>query len=206
MVDVRTSTASSDCEELRRWYSDAGNMGLGRARGYVVARDGRPLYASASFPGTHMTTAEVLAFMRTQKLAVEASVSAARAAQAAVVGIAVTDALEIVFDTLDSTRKVANLRGNPRLAFVIGGATFGDERTVQYEGMADEPKGAERDRIVSAYYRAWPDGPSRASWPGLTYVRVRPMWIRYSDFNQSPPLVVEFDERQLAGASAPLRR
>lgn len=153
-----------------------------------------------------MTTAEVLTFMRTQKLAVEASVSAARSAQAAVVGIAVTDALEIVFDTLDSTRKVANLRGNPRLAFVIGGATLGDERTVQYEGVADEPAGSERDRILAAYYAAWPDGPSRASWPGLTYVRVRPTWIRYSDFNQNPPLVVEFDERQLATASAPLHR
>lgn len=149
-----------------------------------------------------MTTADLLAFMRTQKLAVEASVSAARTAQAAVVGIAVTDALEIVFDTLDSTRKVRNLRGNPRLAFVIGGATLGDERTVQYEGVADEPTGAERDRIRSAYYHAWPDGPSRASWLGLTYVRVRPTWIRYSDFNQNPPLVIEFDERQLASPSA----
>ncbi len=181
-------------------------MGLGRARGYVVARDDGPVYPSASFPGTHMTTAELLAFIRTQKLAVEALVSAARTAQAAVVGIAVTDALEVVFDTLDSTRKVANLRGNPRLAFVIGGATFGDERTVQYEGVADEPTGRERDRIAAAYYRAWPDGPSRASWPGLTYVRVCPTWIRYSDFNQNPPLVVEFEERQLAAVSIPLHR
>ena len=28
---------------------------------------------------------------------------------------------------------------------------------------------------------------------GLIYVRSRPTWIRYSDFNQDPPLIVEFD-------------
>ncbi len=97
-----------------------------------------------------MSTAELLAFMRMNRLAVEASVSPASAAQAAIVGIAVTDAFELVFDTLDSTRKVANLRINPRLAFVIGGIMPGDERTVQYEGVADEPAGPERDRIRAA--------------------------------------------------------
>lgn len=148
-----------------------------------------------------MTTAELLAFMRANRLAVQASVSAASAAQAAVVGIAVTDAFELVFDTLDSTRKVTNLRTNPRLAFVIGGTIPGDERTVQYEGLADEPAGPERDRIRAAYFSAWPDGPGRAKWPGIVYVRVRPTWIRYSDFNQTPPAVIEFDARQLAAAA-----
>ena len=152
-----------------------------------------------------MTTAELLAFMQGNKLAVQASVSATSAAQAAVVGIAVTDALEVVFDTLDSTRKVANLRTNPRLAFVIGGAVPGDERTVQYEGVADEPTGAECERIRAAYFSAWPDGRSRANWLGLIYVRVRPTWIRYSDFNQNPPLVVEFDARQLSPAVSAIR-
>ena len=152
-----------------------------------------------------MTTAELLAFMRANRLAVQASVSAKSAAQAAVVGIAVTDAFELVFDTLDSTRKVANLREHSRLAFVIGGTTPGDERTVQYEGVADEPAGPERDRIQAAYFSVWPDGPARARWPGIVYVRVRPTWIRYSDFNQSPPLVVEFGAHQLAAAAPAVR-
>ena len=139
-----------------------------------------------------MTTAQLVDFLRTQRLAVQASVSPAGAAQAAVVGIAVTDALEVVFDTLDATRKVENLRRNQRVAFVIGGWAPGDERTVQYEGLADEPRGAERERIKTSYFTAWPDGRAREAWPGLVYVRVRPTWIRYSDFNQNPPLVVEF--------------
>jgi len=72
------------------------------------------------------TRDELLRFMRTQGLAVQSSVSAAGAPQAAVVGIAVSDQFEIIFDTLASARKVPNLRANPRIAFVIGGLTDGD--------------------------------------------------------------------------------
>lgn len=147
-----------------------------------------------------MTTSDLLAFMRSHRLAVQASVSPSSTAQAAVVGLAVTDWFELIFDTLQTTRKAANLRVNPRLAFVIGGLTAGDERTVQYEGIADEPTGAERERVKAAYFRVFPDGPARAHWPGLIYVRVRPTWIRYADFNQNPPQIVEFDASELNSA------
>jgi hypothetical protein len=94
-----------------------------------------------------MTATDVLAFLRTQRLAVQASRGAGESVQAALVGIAVTDALEIVFDTLASTRKARNLRLSPRAALVIGGWMSGDERTVQYEGPTDEPTGAELDCV-----------------------------------------------------------
>jgi len=29
-------------------------------------------------------------------------------------------------------------------------------------------------------------------WPGIVYFVVRPVWIRYSDFDQNPPLIREF--------------
>jgi len=135
--------------------------------------------------------------MREHRVAVEASVSVGGHAQAAVVGIAVTDRFEVVFDTLESTRKAGNLRSNPRLALVIGGMNLGDERTVQFEGIADEPSGVELERIKQAYYKAYPDGPSRLHWPGLIYVRVRPTWIRYSDYNKTPPQILEFTADQL---------
>jgi hypothetical protein len=144
-----------------------------------------------------MNPRNLLEFLRLQRLAVQASVSAVSAPQAAVVGFAVTDRLEIIFDTIESTRKAQNLRCNPKVALVIGGLVGGDERTVQYEGVADEPSGAELDRLKQVYYAAYPDGPSRLSWPGLIYVRVRPTWIRYSDYNRSPPEIVEFRAEQL---------
>ena len=146
-----------------------------------------------------MTPTELLQFMRTHRLAVEASCAAEGGVQAALVGIAVTDTFEIVFDTLATTRKARNLRASPRAAFVLGGWAA-DERTVQFEGIADEPVGAELDRIRTVYFTAWPDGPTRASWPGITYFRVRPTWIRFSDFTGASPHIVEFTSEQLAEA------
>jgi general stress protein 26 len=91
-------------------------------------------------------------------MAVQASVSAADGAQAAVVGIVASDDLELFFDTDGTSRKVSNLRRNPKIAFVIGGTTDGDERCVQYEGVADEPNGAELTRLKELYFESFPDG------------------------------------------------
>ena len=139
----------------------------------------------------------LLEFLRRHRLAVEASVSPTVSPQAAVVGIAITDRFEIVFDTVESTRKVRNLRRNPKVAFVIGGMQEGEERTVQYEGIADEPAGAELERVKATYYQVYPDGPSRLSWPGLIYVRVRPTWIRYTDYTVVPTQIAEFTAEEL---------
>lgn len=144
-----------------------------------------------------MTPAELLKFMREHRLAVQVSVSEEGRPQAAVVGIAVTDEFEIVFDTLSSTRKAANLRHDSRVAFVIGGLNDGDERSVQYEGVADEPSGNELERLKNRYYAVHPDGPSRLHWSGLVYIRARPVWVRYSDYNLDPPEIVEFDAEGL---------
>jgi uncharacterized protein YhbP (UPF0306 family) len=144
-----------------------------------------------------MTRTELFEFMRTHTNAVQASVSPAGTAQAAVIGIAVTDSFEIVFDSVETTRKVKNLLLNPSVAFVIGGWTPGDERTVQYEGIVDKPEGAELERLKSIYYVKFPTGRLRLSWPGIIYLRVRPTWIRYRDFNQVPPTVLELDAEQI---------
>ena len=139
-----------------------------------------------------MTRAGVLEFLRSQSLAVQASVSSVDAPQAAVVGFAISNDFEIIFDCLVHTRKVTNLRRNPLCALVIGGTVSGDERTVQYEGVADEPAGAELERLKQIYFTRFPDGRERQHWPGMTYIRVRPKWLRYSDFNHSPAQIAEF--------------
>lgn len=139
----------------------------------------------------------ILAFMRAHRLAVQATASTDGAPQAAVVGFAVSDRFEIVFDTLASTRKALNIRANARVAFVIGGLKKNDERTVQFEGIADEPTGTELERLKRIYYGVFPDGPDRLNWRGLIYVRVQPAWIRYSDYTRDPPEIAEFGEADL---------
>ena len=135
-----------------------------------------------------MEKRELLAYLNAQRYAVEATVAPGGAPQAAVVGVAVTDELEVVFDTLASTRKLQNMLRDARIALVIG---WDDEQTAQLEGVADLPQGDELRRLQQRYFQVWPDGPQRLSWPGIRYVRVRPRWIRYSDFRKSPPRVEE---------------
>ncbi len=101
------------------------------------------------------------------------------APQAAVVGFAVTDAFEVVFDTLGTTRKMIHLRRDPRIALVVG---WDEEPTVQLEGVAGEPTGEERARLKAVYLARFPDGVEREAWPDITCVRVRATWARYSDF------------------------
>jgi len=137
-----------------------------------------------------LTRDELLAFLRRHRFAVEATVAHDGAPQAAVVGFAVSDELEIVFDTLADTRKIANLRLERRIALVIG---WDEERTVQIEGLADEPEGRERERLLAVYLAAWPDGRARLEWPGITHVRVRPRWARFSDFTATPPRIETLD-------------
>jgi tRNA-Thr(GGU) m(6)t(6)A37 methyltransferase TsaA len=133
--------------------------------------------------------AELLSFLRAHRIAVEATSPGAGAPQSAVVGYAVTGDLEIVFDTVDTTRKLLNLRRDPRISLVVVG--WDEQQTAQIEGIADEPSGAELDRVRSVYFATYPDGVERAGWKGITYVRVRPTWVRYSDYRGDAPRIVE---------------
>lgn len=140
-----------------------------------------------------MTRAELVAFLRREHHWVEASVNAGGGPQAAVVGVAVSDDLELVFDTLSTSRKGQNLRRDPRIALVM----WHGEVTVQIEGYADEPQGDDLARCKKVYFAQFPDGPSRSTWPNITYVRVRPAWLRHTDFAEGER-VTELDPRTLA--------
>ncbi|MFN7932215.1 MAG: pyridoxamine 5'-phosphate oxidase family protein [Bryobacteraceae bacterium] len=139
-----------------------------------------------------VTRMDLLAFLRRERYAVLASASTEGHPQAALVGIAVNERFELIFDTLQTTRKASNVRQNPRVAFVIGPTDPRAVCTVQYEGVADEPRGLELDELLAHYYQSFPDGPARRNWPGLMYVRVKPLWIRYSNYALDPPEIVEF--------------
>ncbi len=136
-----------------------------------------------------MTRTELYGLMAAHKLGVLGYLSEQGTPRSALVGIAVTPELEIIFDTVSSSRKYGDLLANPAASLVIG---WKDEVTVQYEGQAFQPMGADLARYQQVYFQAWPDGPERLSWPGIAYFVVSPRWIRYSDFDRRPPLIEEF--------------
>jgi pyridoxine/pyridoxamine 5'-phosphate oxidase len=135
-----------------------------------------------------MDIAALHMFMARFRLGVLSCTSKSGTAQSALVGIATTPELEIVFDTVKSSRKYSNLIERPSCSFVVG---WEGEQTVQFEGLAAEPTGEDLRHYQKAYFAAWPDGPARMSWPGIAYFVVRPRWIRFSDFDQSPPWIEE---------------
>lgn len=137
-----------------------------------------------------MTFEEVVAWLGRQKHGVIASLSAQGAPQSAVVGIAVGPEGEIVFDTLLDTRKAANLLRDPRVSLTV----YEGEKTVQLDGVADRLQGADLERLLKVYLAAFPDGGERLKWPGISHFRVRPRWVRWSDFSApNGPEVVVFD-------------
>jgi hypothetical protein len=101
-----------------------------------------------------LTPIQLLSFMRAQPWAVEASVTPDGAPQAAVIGVAVTDRWELLFDTQTGSRKHQNLVRNPRVAFVVG---WEHERTVQYEGIAALPSATELPDVQADYFDRFPD-------------------------------------------------
>lgn len=122
-----------------------------------------------------------IAFIRAHELGVVSTVSVKGTPEAALVNLAVTDELELVFYSLQDNRKCANLRDNPHIAVVIG---WDSNRTLQYEGVVDEPRDEALEALKEVYAAARPNAAVQMGWPGLTYFRVKPKWLRLSDYGK----------------------
>lgn len=125
-----------------------------------------------------LSKAEAFQFLKSATFGAIATVSRDGSPEAALVNIAATEDLELIFETIQTTRKCINLRRNPRVAIV---AWRGDE-TLQCEGMADEPDEHARAPLLESYFARQPEALGHCGWPGLTYFRVRPHWIRLSRY------------------------
>jgi len=137
-----------------------------------------------------MTREFLYNFIKQQNLAVISTLSKENKPEAALVGFAISQDLEIVFDTVKTSRKYQNLLHNPHVAVVIG---WDNETTVQYEGIGTELNGAEDNDYREIYYGAYPDGRERTvTWPHIVHFKITPKWIRYSNFND-PVVIGEMD-------------
>jgi hypothetical protein len=127
-------------------------------------------------------------FIRSRRLAVIATTSKDGAPEAALINIAVTQDLEIIFETTTATRKLANLRANSQVAIVIG---WEASQTLQCDGFADEPQASELERLKAYYLSVFPEKVSHQDWPGNCYFRIQPSWARLSDYYR-PRLIEEY--------------
>jgi nitroimidazol reductase NimA-like FMN-containing flavoprotein (pyridoxamine 5'-phosphate oxidase superfamily) len=135
-----------------------------------------------------MDRIELLAYLLSQRLGVLGTLSPTFQPQGALVGYAVTPDLEILFDTVRTSRKYRNMMANPHVSFTVGNTAIdasgrADERTAQYEGMAEELTGERLTQLRPVYFATWPDCVEHQHWKDITWFVIQPRWIRYSDYN-----------------------
>jgi pyridoxine/pyridoxamine 5'-phosphate oxidase len=122
-----------------------------------------------------MDKASIHAFMARIRHAVVSSLSRGGVPQSALVGIATTPELEIIFDAKASSRKYANLVARPSCSFVVG---WQGQQTVQFEGVAVLPSGDVLKHYLKTYFAQWPGAEARVHAPGIVFFVVRPTWVR----------------------------
>jgi pyridoxine/pyridoxamine 5'-phosphate oxidase len=132
-----------------------------------------------------MKLEEVFDIVRRKRLAVVSTVHDSGAPEAALVGFALTERDEVVFDTLGSSRKAVNIVRRPAAALVIG---WENDVSVQIEGVARRPQGDDLAYAKAAYFREWPDGRGRENWPDIAYIVVKPRWLRYANYAGAPEI------------------
>lgn len=129
------------------------------------------------------------AFIKEHRLAVLATVNADFLPEAAVVGFSVNEHLHLNFGTFRTSRKYQNLQKNPRVALVIG---WEKGKTVQYEGVARELEGKEREEAIKEHLKTAPSAAKYVSDPDEAYFEVKPLYVKYSDLSSDPWETFEF--------------
>ena len=128
-----------------------------------------------------LPAAEAYEFLKRQNIGVISTVSEQGVPEAALVNYGVTESLELILETLQTSRKFRNLHHNPQMAMVMGVGK--DCLTCQYEGIAGWPAQAALPGLLDIYFAARPEALQHRGWPDLVYLHVRPVWIRISNYD-----------------------
>jgi general stress protein 26 len=130
----------------------------------------------------------ILAFLKTQHLGTVATVHVlGEKPEAATVGFAETEALEIIFGTFNDSRKYTNLEHNKHVAFVFAEKNI----SVQYEGVAHLLEGEEADEAKAMFIKKNPRAARVLNDSRERLIKITPTWIRYTDANVEPVTIFE---------------
>lgn len=100
------------------------------------------------------------------------------------------EALTLILSTRLNTRKWANLKTNKHVSLVFGGG-FSDAE-VQFEGEAELFEDAASYKILEdVYFEQNPETLQFRGIPELVFLKVKPTWIRFTDYGMNPPVIEE---------------
>ena len=136
----------------------------------------------------------IASFLHSQPMATISTIDAeSKGPQSALIAFAEFEGLNLIFETFSGTRKFTNLQTDPRVALVIGWATDKPHYiTVQYEGIARPVSDDMADHYRDIFLAK--DTPCTAEFLRHPHVRlftVKPSWIRYSDYRNETPHIIE---------------
>jgi hypothetical protein len=118
-------------------------------------------------------------FLRQHRYAVISSLAANNTPESALIGIAVSANLEIIFDTLKSSRKYP-ISSPIRIA--LSSSAGKTNQLSNSRAGAHQPRGPDLAHDQKIYFETWPDGPAGL---GPVSSTSSSAWLRYSDFNPS---------------------
>jgi general stress protein 26 len=133
---------------------------------------------------------KITVLLKANQFCVLATNSTTGTPESAVVAFSNTSDLEIVFASFKQTRKNKNLEKDPHISMVIG---WDNLTTLQVEGTAEVVVGEERARLEDAHCLKNQLSNKYRNDPRQVYFKVRPRWIRYSNFSVDPQEVWEVD-------------
>lgn len=127
----------------------------------------------------------ILQFIKKNSLSVLSTVAPDHKSESAVMAYAIQDDFTFIMSTEATTRKYQNILTNPHVSIVVGGL---DSPSLQIEGIASisEDQLAIKDFALNQH----PDLKDYLS-DTIKFFEIKTTWLRYSDFNQSPPIIEE---------------
>ncbi len=125
----------------------------------------------------------IATYLGNHHLAVLSTVNIHGAPQSAVIGYSCTGDLELVFTSYEHSRKVVNLKKEPRVSLVVG---WDGGRTLQYEGEAHEVTGKQATKLEELHYSIVPTVAKYVLSKKQLIYKITPTWIRLIDFHQDP--------------------
>jgi uncharacterized pyridoxamine 5'-phosphate oxidase family protein len=132
---------------------------------------------------------------RTPKYCALASSSPEGQPSCHIMAYAITDEGELLFNTAVHSRKYDNFRRNPFGAVTVGWEKGQGQMNIQIEGSV----ALLGDLDVSYPYLQdifYGQNPELSFFRSLTdhgFLRLKPLWVRTTDFSSSPPAISEYD-------------
>ena len=129
---------------------------------------------------------KVLKFLQGQGLCVLATAGKDGKPEAATVSYVVKDDFSLLINTDTTTRKYKNIEENDHVAVVVA-AGEGANPNVQIDGTIEKLDDAAAAKAKEYTLKLHPEWKDYYESPTGVWYKIKPSWMRYSDFSGQPP-------------------